>query len=167
MVKAAPVTVEVRGPNCESLLFRPLMERVRGRFDCRSLPNPGDLIRQWPEPIPGQRIRLDVANRVGAILEPLHGPDHAATRDKITAKGWKLPEAEVRHEGVDVPTWLFFMRGAVDCGLAEVVEGELPDTIEGTPQTEFITKRQPDPIDRLVAAMEKQNELLAQIVGQR
>ena len=163
MVKSTgAVIVEVDTPDNGSLHFRPLQRRVRGRFDVGRLPEPGRLLREWPEGIPGQRIGIDPASGEGFILEPLH--DEPALKEKAEALG-KLEPARQTFAGVDPVTWLHWIKLAVESGLARVVEGTLPDKIDGEPQTQFVTQPVPDPIDRLAAAMEKQTEMLGKVLA--
>ena len=46
--------------------------------------------------------------------------------------GYRLEPKHQTFE-VHIPSWLYWLSKAVECGLAKVVKGELPDTIEGEP----------------------------------
>lgn len=168
MVKASNVVeIEIDGPHNQALYFRPLQRRIRGRFDLHRVkePNAGKLLQAWPEPIPGQHLALNVDTGEGAIIEPLHSPEFAAIREKIERRGQKLgPERETL-SGVHVPTWLFYLKGLVETGVAKLVSGKLPEKIDGTPQTRFHSSEQPDPIDKLTAAIERQCELTAKLLA--
>lgn len=166
MVKVADgvVAVEIDGPLNEAHYFRPLGRRLRGRFDAhRVAGDTGRLVQRWPDPIPGQRIGVDVAAGEGFIEESLHDPQHAAVKSKAEKVGAVGPPRET-FAGVHVPTWLFWLRQAVEAGIARIVQGTLPEKIEGA-QTEFITQRQTDPVERLAVAMERQNELLLKLLN--
>ncbi len=159
--------IEVAGPCNENLLFRPLQRKVRGRFDVQVAmkhdSGAAALLNEWPTPIPGQRIGVNVATGEGYISEPLHEPEHAAYREKIERSGMGL-EPERQTFTVDVPTWTYWLKDAVIAGLATVTVGTLPDEIQGKPQKLFYSEEQTNPIDRLAAAMEKQNESFAALL---
>jgi len=159
---ATDVCVEVDGPQNENLQFLPLGEKVRGRFDTLRLANPGNLRQRFPVPIPGQRIGLSVTDAKGFVIEPLHDPEHAAIREQAEKIG-KLVPAVRELPAIDVPTWVAWLRWAVEAGLARIVSGKLP-TATGTVQTRFIGTSHADPIDRLAAAMEDQNAILRQLL---
>ena len=162
------IEVEIDAPNNANLYFGPTQSRVRGRFDVRRIAEPeaAKLINRWPDPIPGQRIALDPATGEGEIVEPLYSPEHAALREKIAARGCKL-EAERQVFTADAATWLYWIAGAIEAGLAKLVRGSLPAELPGKPQTRFHSVAHVDPIDRLAAAMEKQNEMLAELIKAR
>ena len=164
MVKQANlIEVEIDGPQNQALYFRPLQRRVRGRFDLHRVkePNAGKLLGTWPDPIPGQRLALNVDTGEAAIVEPLYEPQYAAIRERIEAQGRKLgPERESFK--VDVPTWAYWLQSAVSSGVARVTAGTLPESIEGMPRLRFHSAEQPDPIDRLTTAIERQCELQAE-----
>ncbi len=138
------VEIEVDGPTNADLLFEPVQERVRGRFQPArvGLESAGALAMRLPEGIPGQRIRLDTdpsgAAR-GTIIEPLAGPEHAATRATLarlvtgdgSATGDRLAFAPAVREypGAHAPTWVGWMVRAVRAGAARVVSGKLPDAV--------------------------------------
>lgn len=164
MAKLANVIeIEIDGKNNQTLYFRPLQRRIRGRFDLHRVkePNAGRLFNSWPEPIPGQRLSLNMDTGEAAIVEPLQAPENAALKAKIEAQGQSI--APAREEmTVDVPTWAFWIKGAVEAGAARVVEGILPEVIEGKPRKRFHSNEVADPIDRLTAAIELQAELQAE-----
>jgi hypothetical protein len=161
------IEVEIDGQHNESLSFRPLPgRRIRGRFDMNRVAEPMARLRtaEWPQPIPGQRLGIDMDGN-GYVSEPLHAPEHAPTREKIVKKGMKLaPETEV-FEGVDVASWLFWIGKAVASGIAKVVKGELPAKVEGKHRLNFIMAERPQSSqDKLTAAIERQNDLMAQLL---
>ena len=158
--KSNTLAVEIDGPQNQNLYFRPLMRAVRGRFDLHRVrePNAGRLHSVWPEPIPGQRLELDLVSGEGAIVEPLHEERYSAIREKIESSGQKIaPEREV-FEQRDLVTWVYWMQGLVTSGKAKLVKGEFPK-LSGKPRTRFHSTEHPDPIDKLTAAIERQNEL--------
>jgi hypothetical protein len=133
--------IEVDGPTNSDLLFEPIGDRVRGRFQPSrvKLEAAGALAMQLPDGLPGQRLRLDTAAGRGAVIEPLAAPEHAATRATLArlvtgdahATGDRLGFAPAVQEfpGVHVPTWLGWMLRAVRAGYARVVSGTLPDAV--------------------------------------
>ena len=169
MAKASNVIeIEIDGERNQSHYFRPLQQKIRGRFDPTRLQKfddgAGKIAREWPQPIPGQRLRLNPTDGTAAIVDPLHEDEHADTRERIERKGYRLPVAMKTFEAVHVPTWAYWMRSAVDAGCARVLRGELPDEIDGEPQTSFVVTRRKDPMERLAEAIEKQNELMLQLL---
>ena len=79
------VCVEIDGPKCESLYFRPLGKTVRGSRDLLKEKDPAAMAQAntVPNPIPGQRIEYDAATGKGAIVETLYDDENAALRDRI------------------------------------------------------------------------------------
>ena len=147
------IEIEVDGPRNECLVFRPLQRRLRGRFDLNRVAEPLAAMRrtQWPDVIPGKRLGVDTETREAYIAEPLHSPEHAATRERIEARGMRLPPERETFPDVDLPTWLTYMKQAVDAGVARVTTGELPAKIEGKPRRSFIiAPAEPDPRDQLL-----------------
>lgn len=160
------LTIEVNSPKNADLFFWPISKRVRGRLDVhRMLPFDKDaapLLRQWPEPVPGQQIAIDPAKKKGYIIEPLRDEKNAALREKVEAQNVRVPVASVEHDNIDVPTWLTWMKAACNAGAATVVSGELPDKIEGNVKRSFISGERKSEsaqlsvaIDRQTAAFEK------------
>jgi hypothetical protein len=119
---------------------------------------------KWPAPIPGQRLGIDSEGR-GYIAEPLYSPENAPTREKILKAGMKLaPETET-FEGIDVASWLHWLMKAVASGVARIVKGEFPRELPGKPRLNFImAEPEPSANDRLTAAIERQNALMAQLL---
>ena len=163
------VEIEVDGPQNEQLRFRPLQRSIRGRFDMARLNEPMSATRakEWPMPIPSQRLGID-PDGSGYIAEPLHEAEYAPLREKIERGGMRLEE-EVQHfEGIHLPSWLYWMARAVECGLARVTKGNLPkaEDVQGEPRKNFImAPPEPGPTDKLTAAIERQNELFEKLIA--
>jgi hypothetical protein len=155
--------VEFDGKQNQNYFFAPL-GTIRGRFDLHRVaePNAGKLHARWPEPIPGQRVEYDFATGAGAIVEPLHEAQFAAIRERIEALGQKLPEAR-REFRLDAATLAFWIRGLIATGDAKLVAGAIPE-VQGKPQTRFHSAEQVDPLDKLTAAIERQNALQEKLV---
>lgn len=171
MVKSAGnlLEIEIGDQRNRNLFFQPLQRKLRGRFDLNRCCEPLARVKagEWSEPIPGQRLVVDLETGETAIVEPLYDPAHAPLRERIEARGMKLPPERERFEKVCLATWLFYIARAVKAGKAVILRGEIPAELPGEPTRHFATRPIVDPVERLAAAMEKQNELLAQIIAAR
>jgi hypothetical protein len=176
MANASYVTIEVDGPKNESLVFRPLVgHRIRGRFDVKRISEPesGRLAKRWPEPVPGQRLRLSPAvegkerHDIGdlTVIEPLHAEEHALNKKRVLASGQAIAPAEVNHQ-VEISSALHYMKQAVDTGLARVVEGELPKTLKHKPRTQYHTREVEHREDKVEAAIGKMASAIETIAAQ-
>jgi hypothetical protein len=154
----AVVEIEVDNAQNRNLFFLPLQRPVRGRLDFGREADPEAirLTRDFPTPIPGQRIQFDADREEAALLEPLHGEDHRALRELIARKNYGAlePERQVFPVPKDQqPTWFYWLRRAVNAGLARVVRGALPEltAIRGKVKKSWITpERGPDRKDRMI-----------------
>lgn len=152
------VEIEIDGKFNEALFFRPLQRRVRGMFDYNKIGEPMARVmtQKFPMPIPSQRLGIDPDGN-GYLLEPLHAPEFAPIKEKIELHGERLEPATQAYENIDVPTWMYWMKRAVDCGLARVTKGQLPDVVEGPVRKNFIlADPEPSPTDRLTSVLELQ-----------
>jgi hypothetical protein len=150
MVKS--VEIEVDGTHNEAMFFAPLQKSIRGRFDLMRMGEPMARIAaaDWPQPIPSLKLGINAEGN-GYITEPLHDAEYTATREKILKKGMTLEPKITEIPGIDLPTWCYWIKRAVEDGLAKVVAGQLPDKIDGKPRTNFIVNDPPEnPMDRLV-----------------
>lgn len=176
-MKASDNVIEIEvgaaGRNC-NLTFMPLGKRIRGRFDvARAIKTDGEaarLLKAWPDPIPGQVIGIDVEAGMGYLREPLHDPEFAAIRERIEKTGKKLEPERQTFQNRHVPTWLHWLKRAVECGAAKLVRGTLPEKIDGelefnTPFARAMQTRK-DPTTRLAEAMERQSEMLAKVLAE-
>ena len=165
-MKATAVELEIDGAGNECLHFRPLERKLRGRLDLTRVKEPLAAVeaQKWPKPIPSQRLGID-AMGIGYLLEPLHDADNTALREKITKQGMGLEPARMTFEGIDLPTWYFWLQRAVESGIAKVISGKLPERIEGKPRMNFVmAEPEPSTSDRLTAAIERQNDLMARLL---
>ncbi|QDU30598.1 hypothetical protein ETAA8_57440 [Anatilimnocola aggregata] len=150
--------------------FRPIGETIRGRFDLNRETEPLARMKivDFPEPVPGQRIGVDLEFGEGYIIEPLHEPDHVATRKRIEGRGLSIAPARRPFPGVDVSTWLFWLNRGVESGIARVSQGTMPKKLDGPVKKSFITVTKPADNtreDRFLAAMERQNELMSALLA--
>lgn len=184
MVATATRTVEIevdgtetvngkQEPTNVNLYFRPLKRTLRGRFDLHRVKQTKALqnSRQWPDPIPGQRLALDLDTREAFVVEPLHDPEQSANKRRVTSARFDLPPAREPLGKVDLATFIYWMRRAIESGVARVVLGELPAEVDGTPQTSFFSTPRPDAnanlaaaIDRMATASEQQTKVLTALV---
>lgn len=158
------IKLEFDGARNQNFRFAPLGRTIRGCFDFHRIaePNAGKLLAIWPNSIPSQRLEYDPESGQGAIVEPLHEDRFRGLREKIEATGQKLPD-ERQPFSLDAATFVYWSKGLVQSGDAKLIEGEFPE-IKGTPQTRFHSTQQVDPLDKLTAAIERQNELQAKMI---
>lgn len=134
------IEIEVANDANADLFYLPLGKRLRGKVDFLKV-NEAEAIklaREYPQGIPGQRLVIDTEAGTAAVVEPLHEPQHAAVREKVAAKGFGLPPAREEAAGVDVPTAVYWLKRAVDSGLARLVRGGIPK-VDGKPRKRFMT----------------------------
>lgn len=121
------IEIEVDGPDNGNLFFLPFGRPVRGRLDFLRVREANARVKvdQFPNGIPGQRIRFNPASGTASVVEPLHDQEHARTRETVEARGYKLdpPQQEIT---ADTPTVLYWARRAVESGSARVIKGEFP-----------------------------------------
>ena len=97
-------------------------------------------------------------------MEPLHDEEHSATREKIERKGMSIAPEKGTFEGVDIDTWAYWIAKAIDAKVARIVSGELPAFDASKARRSFITADEPDPTDRLAAAVEAQTLVLKKLI---
>jgi hypothetical protein len=157
-MKDNTIIIEFDGPQNQSILFQPLQRKLRGRFDPRRMANAGRLHNEWPQGVPGQRLQLNVSTGEAAIVEPLWDAQHNAIRERIEAKGMKLPPGREEIKA-DVATWIYWLKPLVETGKAKVLSGEFPTKVEGTPRTRFHSEARPDAVEtaveKLASAIER------------
>lgn len=158
--------IEIDGGANESLFFAPLQRRIRGRFDVNRVAEPLARMkaRDWPQPIPGQRLGINLESGEAYLAEPLREPQHAAIRDRVERLGKVGPDSEP-FGIVHLPTWLHWLKRAVGSGIARVVKGELPTKIDGEPRRSFIhAEPAPSTNDRLAAAIDANTRMLGELL---
>ncbi|MCA9109888.1 MAG: hypothetical protein KDA52_08085 [Planctomycetaceae bacterium] len=153
-----PVEIEIDGPCNEELRFRPLQRNVRGRFDLMRINEPMAKVKsgEWT-PIPSQRLGID-GDGFGYIEEALHDEQHAPLKEKIEKKGMTLEPPLQTFDGIDVPSWLFYMKRAVEAGIAHVTKGKLPDVVDAkaVKRNYLMADTEPSSTDKMAEAMQAQ-----------
>lgn len=131
--KIQPVEVEVCGPNGQQLVFAPIGRSLRGYVDFSQAKSKSamSLRDRWPDPIPGQVLGIG-EDGAKYVREPLYEPRYSATRKRIDARCVELPPERETFDSETAETWLYWLRRAVDSGLARIIKGELP-AIESFP----------------------------------
>ena len=151
--------IEIDGPRNEALLFAPLQRSIRGRCDLMRLGAPECILeaQKWPGPIPSQKLGIDPDGN-GYLEEPLHAPEFSPHRERIEKKmGMKLEPAVQEFPGIHLPSWLFWIKRAVESGIAKVTKGKLPDVIDGKPRLNYVlAEPEATNTDKLTAALQQQ-----------
>lgn len=155
------VRIEIDNPGC-ARWYAPMIQReVRGRFDHRRDREPLAALAhvRLGCDIPGQVIELDTDARKAEVIEPLADPRNAKLvrhLAKLMGTTGVTPafELQIRPGGEkydlkderDVATWCYWVRRAVESGVAQVVDGELPpaEMCRGA-RKQFILPEQKDP----------------------
>lgn len=163
------IEITIEGPKNENLIFAPLGRMLRGAFDLMrdDWPRAAELRGKFgTHRIPGQVLGIDPETCTAWIRDL--AAEHPDTRPKIERMGYTLPPARetVPIQPDEVPTWLYWMRRAVEGNLAAVTKGALPELrdITGPVKKHFMSEPQKSPTDRLAEAVEKQNELMAKLL---
>ncbi len=167
MVASNVIEIEIDGEHNECLHFRPLQRSIRGRLDLMRIGEPMAKVKttEFPDPIPGQRLGIDPSG-TGYLSEPLHDEEYAPIKERILKKGQELEPELLEFENVDLPTWLFWIKRAVEDGIAKVVKGKLPGKIEGKVKKNFIVSRpEQTQNDKLTAAINKQTQVFEKLLA--
>ena len=161
------LTLEVDSPKDLNLYFPVIGKRIRGRFDAQRRvtrnPDAARLLGEWPRPVPGQRLKLDTNTSTLTVEEPLHDAGNEDIVALFKKRGIEIPKTE-RHENVHVPSCLHIMKRAIDANMARVVEGKLPDKIEGAMLKSFITSNQPDETETLRQTVAENSALMREAI---
>lgn len=172
-MKAADRIIEVEvgaTRNC-NLLFPAIGKRIRGRFDpvlaSRTDGQAPSIVNDFQHPIPGQVLGLDMETGVGYIRDRLHDEENAVLRKKLEKKH-RLPADRQEFRNVHVPTWLFWIKRAVECGACVVIAGNLPDETSEEPQ--FATplakasQTRKSPTAKLTEAIDRQTAMFERVL---
>lgn len=156
--------------NC-NLLFPATGRRIRGKFDpvraSRTDGQASSIVNDFPDPIPGQILGIDLESGTGYIRDTLHDDKHSVLRRRLEKK-FSLPAAREEFPNVHVPSWLFWLRRAVECGACVVIAGKLPDKADGEPEFRTPLARasqaRKSPTARLTEAIEKQTAMFERVL---
>ena len=166
MVKAEPnfLEIEIDGPKNQSLMFRPLNRTLRGRFDFNRVREPLARTRtaEWPEPIPGMRLGINADTGEAYVIDQIHESEEI--KRKLAEAGYALPQEREEFQA-DVTTFVFWMKRAVESGVAKLVRGVFPEKLEGKPRRNFIIPEQPSSTDKLAEALENNTRVMAEILN--
>jgi hypothetical protein len=159
------IEIEVDGPRNDCLYFQPAATRIRGRFDMNRVaePNARAALNVWPEPIPGQRIRVNVSTGESFIIEPLYEQQFRRIREKLEKKSMQLPAESVPIKE-SLATVLFWVKRAIESGYARLVSGELPKHVDGEPKKTFNFTPPVDPVAKLAVAIEEQTKTISELL---
>lgn len=175
---ASNVEITIDSPRNSCAYFRPLDRSVRGRFMLSRVKEPTAMSfrDRIPEDVAGQTIGIDTDTGTGYLMEPLHQDERV--KAYAAKRGKRLEPARQEFAGVEVNAWLFWMRRLVDSGLARVVNGKLPETVEYDPPPRFgkqpkrgnarlreIFQRHPDVAAQYSAWTKDQRTAWEQLVG--
>lgn len=134
MVKQAdgPIVIEVDRSHNNALHFPPLGRSIRGRFEFRRAgPDAARLSMTWPVgEVPSQRLEFDPETGKAAIIEPLADQQNAALRQFIERQGKRVAPAREEVVVRDSAEWLFWLWRSVKSGVAKLVSGRLPESVE-------------------------------------
>jgi hypothetical protein len=133
------VIVEIGDEMNRQVMFNPMQERLRGRWDPHHL-QLGDTssagLMQMP-PIPGMYVCLSLTERKGVLLDPLSLAANATLLSRVSHTHHGLfkahctaVETKVKAELTDddLATWLYWMYRIVSGGQGRLISGSLPDS---------------------------------------
>lgn len=150
--------VEIDNEKDSNLFFPPVGQPIRGRLDfmrlVRRQPNAIQLTIPFPDGVPGQRLRVDLASGACSIVEPLHEAKWANCKAELETRSLPIPPATEEFPAACVPDWLWAIQRALRDGYCRIVRGELPkDLGVETPRYEAKDPGE-DRIDRLCNLIE-------------
>lgn len=167
--EANVIEVEIDDACNRSLSFFPLKRRIRGRLDFHRVPGAKEELQKWPRPIPGQRLVLDLAAGEAHLVESLHLKEFELEKRKIERADKRIPDNESFGK-VDVPTWLFWLKRAVEDKTATLIRGQFPAVIEGEIKKSVLGVKSIDTnanlakvIEKLGSALEAQTAVMTKL----
>lgn len=145
MGKAETLVVEFGDDHCRDIFIAPLDRRFRGRFEAQQIAkhdrDAGALLADWPDPIAGQQIEIDLDSGAAAVLEPLH--EFPAIAQRLKSRGMSLAPAR-ESVACDLPTLLYYVRAAVAAKQARIVRGTIPEIDESKVRRDlFVAQSEP------------------------
>lgn len=143
--RIAEVVIEVASPRNQQFMWPLTQVVLRGRWCRANLPGitMQPALEKMPD-IPGMRVLCDPSRRIARVFDPLNEPgnqDLLSRCSRVHTECFRVAagaEQDVELDSLDdtaVKSWLYWMRRAVDNGMAIVVHGDLPSmtTIEALP----------------------------------
>jgi len=128
------VTVEIADECNRSVMFHPLQQKLRGRWDSQnvSYKRAHQALARLPNVIPGIQIIVDTNRKTRGYFDPLSKPEHAGTIDLLKQAKEEIsgitpgcnPWPAVKFDNSsdsDIKTWLYWMRRLVDNGQAILI----------------------------------------------
>jgi hypothetical protein len=110
-----------------------------------------------PDPIPGQRLRLDLSTGKAELIETLRLPEFEPLRNRYERDASGVRQAELpkdeAYESVDLATWLYWMKAECDAGKAKLIRGQFPETLPGKPKRHFYSAEPVNREDKLATAL--------------
>lgn len=176
MAKSELLEVEIDSINNRDLFFDPLRRVLRGKFDVHRCTeqNAMTLTQRYPPTIPGTRVQIDVAAGTAEIVEPLHRPEYAQVRDRITKQAKSLPPEREQFDISDpnvLASWVYWLKRGIAAKAATLVSGQFPENLPGTPKTHYIRRERKndsavlaDAIREQTAAQERQTAVMLKLV---
>lgn len=161
---AKAVEIQVDNETNADLFFRPINDRVRGSFDQTRLPDVSPKLKQYPNPVPGQVIGVDPDGSL-YVRDPIYDDEFSACREFIEKRGFELSPQLQNFDGIDTNTALFWMKRAVDGGLAKIVEGTFPKIDPEKAKKNFVTRETKSSTSQLADAVREQTEVLKQVLS--
>jgi len=140
------IEVEIAGPTCGNLLFKPCERVVRGRYEVglatATDPAAGMVTQKYGGTIPGQVLGLDLDTGRGYVREPLWTEEWRELRARLDHHRFKLEPPEAEFKDVHVPTWVYWLARAVEGGIAKLLKGSLPKShqVDGKPRKVFYVR---------------------------
>lgn len=169
------VEVEFCADNGQKVFFKPTRRPERGRIDFAMAKSEHyrEMHKVWKEAVPGKIAGVTEEGQK-YIRDPLHDKQYSKLAAIMKARGQALPEEREVFASESILTWLFWLRRAVDAGLAKIISGELPsieqlDSRKRRPRDERFPRRsfileepaEESPTEHLTKAMEQLSSSVA------
>ena len=130
----ASITIEIADECNRSVMFHPIKQKLRGRWDRQRVAykRPHQALTRLPEVIPGIQISVDIHKKARGYRDPLSDPQHVPTLEAIKLAKEEVsgitpgvgPWPAVVYEGSsdsDLKTWLYWMRRLVNSKSAVII----------------------------------------------
>lgn len=131
------IIIEIADERNRSLLFQPLQDKLRGRWDSQNVAykRPHPALAKLPRIIPGIQVIVDINKKTVGIVDPLEKSENAdlikalesAKRELPGLMSGTSPKPAVKYTDVGesvIKTWLYWMRRLVDNNQAMMVSDQ-------------------------------------------